>query len=126
MLPSMCDFCSDTLYNNTLSNLFLHLGLKFVLAKKLPVRQPLEGGRGEKAQMGVGRWGAGTCLSVPKCLAGVAGLVAVGLGQWFAFHGTRWCCGTAQTWERPKSLAAWSEIGTVFPSLVASALLRSP
>lgn len=76
--------------------------------------------------MAVGRWGAGISPGAPKRLAGAAGLVAVGLGQWFVLLAQGGLSGTAQTWERPKPLAARSGIGTVFPSLVVSALLLSP
>lgn len=110
--------------------MFLRLGLKFAFAEKLPVRQPLgreeQVGERQETPGGNRKVGAGVSPSVPKRLAGAAGLVAMGLGQRFALLARGGISETAQTWDRPKSLAAWSEMGTVFPSLGASALLLSP
>ena len=42
--------------------------------------------------------------------------MAMGLRQCFALLARSGISGTAQTWEGPKSLATWSETGTVFPT----------
>lgn len=106
-------------------------GFKIHLCQVMACETALGKGRAERVEErqespgGSGKGGAGISPGVPKCLARAAGLVAVGLRQWFALLAHSGIGGTAQTWERPKFLAAWSEIGAVFPSLVASAWLPS-